>query len=74
MTEKGSSQQSAISAQLFPKQRSAPCRILCDETAEDFRLTLCRTFCAGICPERKESDDWQKDCISYCKMAVQSNG
>jgi hypothetical protein len=27
------------------------CRIVCDETADDFRRTLCRTFCAGICPE-----------------------
>jgi hypothetical protein len=27
------------------------CRIVCDETTEDFRLTLCRTFCAGVCPQ-----------------------
>jgi hypothetical protein len=31
-----------------------PCRIVCDETTEDFRLTLCRTLCAGACPRAKE--------------------
>jgi hypothetical protein len=33
---------------------TAPCRITCDETAEDFRLTLCRTLCAGACPRKQE--------------------
>lgn len=31
-----------------------PCRIVCDETPEDFRLTLCHTLCAGACPRTKE--------------------
>jgi NADH:ubiquinone oxidoreductase subunit E len=26
------------------------CRIVCDENEDDFRLALCRTFCAGACP------------------------
>jgi hypothetical protein len=31
-----------------------PCRIVCDETPEDFRLTLCRTLCAGACPKAQD--------------------
>jgi hypothetical protein len=53
MTEK-SSQLSAISFQFLTKQELAPCRIICDETSEDFRLTLCRTLCAGACPSAQE--------------------
>jgi len=30
------------------------CRITCNETQEDFRLTLCRTLCAGVCPRKQE--------------------
>ena len=29
------------------------CRIVCDENEDDFRLALCRTFCAGACPGAK---------------------
>jgi hypothetical protein len=33
-----------------------PCRIVCDETPEDFRLALCRTLCAGACPKAQEAN------------------
>lgn len=52
--QKSSFQPSALSPQLFPEP-SASCRIVCDETREHFRLILCRTLCAGFCPEHKES-------------------
>jgi len=29
---------------------SHSCRIVCDQNEDDFRLALCRTFCAGTCP------------------------
>lgn len=41
-----SSQQSALSFQ----PQAPRCRIICDENEDDFRLALCRTFCAGACP------------------------
>jgi len=36
-----------------PPVESPHCRIVCDETPEEFRLTLCRMFCAGVCPQHK---------------------
>jgi NADH:ubiquinone oxidoreductase subunit E len=65
MTERYSLQHSALSCQLLMNsasfvaedilpETSSPCRIVCDETAEDFRLTLCRTLCTGACPRAQD--------------------
>jgi hypothetical protein len=43
---------------------TAPCRILCDETAEDFRLTLCRTLCAGACPRTQEFRESPRESVA----------
>jgi hypothetical protein len=65
MTEKNSLQHSAASTQLLMNSASlfaedvlpeipSACRIVCDETPEDFRFTLCHTLCAGACPRAQD--------------------
>jgi hypothetical protein len=51
---------------LYPEiaNKLSLCRITCDETAEDFRLTLCRTLCAGACPRTQEFRESPRESVA----------
>lgn len=56
---KTSFQPSALNPRFSSKEEPSKvpinrCRIVCDETSEDFRFTLCRILCAGACPRVQE--------------------
>jgi hypothetical protein len=52
-TENCSAKNSSVKSQSEAAVPAQLCRIVCDESSEDFRLVLCRTFCAGVCPHHE---------------------